>query len=62
MIILGLSVEQKYIPEIIEAFEITDNPRIKVDNSGSFKSEEDRQKDRKKKRERVKKSRRIDTL
>ena len=55
MIILGPSVDLKYLPGIIEAFEITDEPHLK--RSRTFESKEDRQKRMEDRRRQIRSSR-----
>ena len=62
VIFLGLSVEQKYISEICEAFEITDKPYVRYDGSTHYTSEKEREEKRDKKRKRIKKSRKSGLL
>lgn len=58
VILIGLSVEKKYIAEIIEAFEIREKPTIRYEGSGHYMSEKERIEKQREKRRRLKVNRR----
>ena len=58
VILIGHSVEKKYIPEIIEAFVIREKPTIRYEGSGHYMSEKERTEKQREKRRRLKTSRR----
>ena len=58
VILIGHSVEKKYIPEIIEAFEIGEKPVIRYESSGHYMSEKERTEKHREKRRCHKTSRR----
>ena len=58
VILIGLSVEKKYIAEIIEAFEIKEKPMIRREGSDHYMSEKERMEKQREKRRRLKVNRR----
>ena len=58
IIYMGLSVGPKFVPEIIEAFEIREDPIIRRDGSGHYMSEKERLDKQSEKRRRLKVNRR----
>ena len=60
LIFMGLSVEMSYIPQILEAFGITDEPRIKRDGSEHYMSYKEREERDRQRRRNKRKNRRFD--
>ena len=58
IIYMGLSVGPKFVPEIIEAFDIKEDPLIRHDGSGHYMSEKERLDKQREKRRRLKVNRR----
>lgn len=53
LVFLGLSVDRKFIPQICEAFELTEEPRIHYDGSEHYMSHEERMKQRGRRKNRI---------
>ena len=53
VIFMGMSVDMRFIPQIIEAFGITEEPRIMCDSSENYMSYEERERRRRRNKRKI---------